>query len=211
MHEVDLYETFISIQGESSYAGQPCFFVRLAGCNLRCAYCDTPCAQGTGEMRSVASILEEAAAARVTIVEVTGGEPLLQEGFGHLATALRDHSGKQVLVETNGAMDISAVPEGVVTVMDVKCPGSGEVDSFDSGNLGRLRSRDEVKFVISDRADYEWAGSFVTTHSLHRKCHAVHFSPIHPGLAGRDLANWIVEDGLPVRLQLQLHRVLNMR
>ena len=166
MHEVDLYETFLSIQGESSYAGLPCFFVRLAGCNLACRYCDTPEARGTGTRRSIASIVEEATAAKAPITEITGGEPLLQEGFACLAVALRDQSGKKVLVETNGALDISIIPEGVTAIMDVKCPGSGESGSFDPANLQRLRSADEVKFVLSDRKDYEWARDFVVSHTL---------------------------------------------
>lgn len=211
MHEVDLYETFVSIQGESSYAGLPCFFVRLAGCNLHCNYCDTPGARTGGMTRSVASILEEATAAEVPIAEITGGEPLMQEGFKHLAVALRDHSHKRVLVETNGAMDISVVPEGVVTIMDVKCPGSGEAGSFDPGNLARLQRADEVKFVITDRSDYVWARDFVVANSLEQRCHAVHFSPVQPTLTGHDLATWILEDEVPVRLQIQLHRLLNMR
>jgi 7-carboxy-7-deazaguanine synthase len=161
--------------------------------------------------RSVASIVEEAAAARAPLAEITGGEPLLQEGFGALATALRDNSGKPVLVETNGSLDISTVPQGVIAVMDVKCPGSGEAASFDRQNLLRLRAYDEVKFVISDRTDYEWARALVSSHALPRKCHALHFSPVHPTLNARDLAEWIVEDRLEVRLQPQLHRLLNVR
>jgi 7-carboxy-7-deazaguanine synthase len=208
---VTVVETFLAIQGESSWAGCPCFFIRLAGCNLRCRYCDTTYAYGPGQTAAVAQLVAEARAARTTLVEVTGGEPLLQPEFTTLARVLRDESGKQVLVETNGTLDLSRVPEGVVAVMDVKCPGSGATVEFDRGNIQRLRPYDEVKFVLCDRADYEWARDFVSRHDLARRCHAVHFSPAWQLLAPCHLAEWLVADGLPVRLQMQLHKLLGTR
>ena len=211
MGYVGVCETFVSVQGESSYAGLPCFFVRLAGCNLRCTYCDTPVVYSEGERRSVASIVTEATAASGILVEITGGEPLLQEAFPELAATLRDRSGKTVLVETNGSRDITIIPEGVITIMDIKCPGSGEVNSFDENNLERLRGRDEIKFVLSDRPDYEWARDFTKSKSLEQRCHAVLFSPVPGVLEAGELARWIMADGLPVRLQVQLHKILGMR
>lgn len=211
MDAVEVCEIFVSIQGESSYAGLPCFFVRLSGCNLRCRYCDTPRAYEVGRPCNIASVVDQAISARLPLVEITGGEPLQQRGFPCLAEALRDKSGSRLLVETNGSLDISVVPDGVVTVMDVKCPGSGEGGSFDERNIARLRSEDEVKFVILDRADYEWAREFVRSHSLAQLCHAVHFSPVDGMIEVRPLADWILEDRLPVRLQVQLHKILKMR
>lgn len=211
MTKIEVFETFRSIQGESSYAGLPCFFIRLAGCNLACRYCDTPAAHGAGTAVPVEELAAQGRAVPAALIEITGGEPLLQDGFEALALALRDHTGKPVLVETNGSRDVSIIPDGVVAIVDVKCPGSGHADSFDPANLDRLRPDDELKFVISDRNDYEWARSFVRERVLQSDAHVVHFSPVHGPLAGRTLAHWILEDGLPVRVQLQLHRILDIR
>ena len=211
MGTVNVCETFTSIQGESTRAGLPCFFIRLSGCNLRCNYCDTKYSYGPGKDASVADLVADCAASRALIVEVTGGEPLLQAGFRELALALRDHSDKLVLVETNGSRDISVIPEGVITIMDVKCPGSGESEEMDLANVGRLRAGDEVKFVLCHRNDYDWARSLVDRHDLASVCSAVFFSPVSGVLDGRKLGEWIVEDGLPVRLQLQLHKVLGFK
>lgn len=210
MHTVLVAEVFESIQGESSYAGLPCWFVRLAGCNLRCAYCDTPAARAGGEETGIDALVEQARLSRAPLAEITGGEPLLQEGFTALAAALRDRAGKTILVETNGTCDIARIPENVTAVMDVKCPGSGEAGAFDFGNVARLRPQDEVKFVLADREDYAWACRFVQEHALGGRCAAVHFSPVAGRLAPGTLAAWILEDAPPVRLQVQLHKVVGV-
>jgi 7-carboxy-7-deazaguanine synthase len=211
MRTVEVCETFVSIQGESSFAGLPCFFIRLAGCNLRCDYCDTIHAYGPGRKTSIDELANTCADADTTICEITGGEPLLQQEFLILATSLRDKSGKTVLVETNGSRDISVVPDGVVTIMDVKCPGSGEHESFDAGNIGRLRKTDEVKFVIKDRRDYEFARGVVSANNLVDVCNAVFFNPVHGAPGSGELGGWVLADGLKVRVQVQLHKVLGMK
>ncbi len=210
---LEICETFTSLQGESSYAGMGCFFIRLTGCNLRCAYCDSRYAfEGQGRTVSVASLLLEAQAVQVPLIEVTGGEPLVQAGTPLLLQGLARIPGKTVLVETNGSLDIACIAAGVVAIVDVKCPDSGASDSFDMANLDRLRPRDELKFVIASRADYEWACRFVRAHDAVRRASSVHFSPVvTAGFRAEELAAWIVEDALPVRLQLQLHRILEMR
>lgn len=212
MASVKVIETFVSLQGESTYAGLSCFFIRLAGCNLRCRYCDTTNAYEGGRDIAVEALVKEAALARTAIIEITGGEPLLQAAFPELATALRDGvEGRPVLVETNGSRDLSVVPDGVAAIVDVKSPGSGEGKSFDMANLARLRPSDEVKFVLTDRPDYEWARDFLNLHGLAARCRAVLFSPAWGALTAGDLGRWILEDRLPVRLQLQLHKVLGMK
>lgn len=208
---VEVCETFVSLQGESTYAGLPCFFVRLSGCNLRCSYCDTPQAYGPGTKRAIPALAAEALAGGAAISEITGGEPLLQPGFAALARALRDATGRPVLVETNGSCDLSLVPEGVIAIMDLKCPGSGEHGRMDMANIGRLRPQDEVKFVLTGRDDYAWAGALVRAHDLHLRCGAVLFSPAAGLLRPEMLAGWILEDRLPVRLQVQLHKMLAFR
>lgn len=208
---VDVVETFTSIQGESTWAGNTCFFIRVSGCNLNCAYCDTRYALERGRAMSIADIVRAADDSRASIVEITGGEPLLQPEFPRLAEALRDETGRPVLVETNGSRDISVIPDDVVAIMDVKCPGSGEHESTDLRNLGRLRQIDEVKFVIGGRGDYDWAAAFVESNALASLCRAVLFSPAFGKLHAKTLAGWILKDRLPVRLQIQLHRLLNMR
>jgi 7-carboxy-7-deazaguanine synthase len=164
-----------------------------------------------GRRVGVGRLVERAAVSPAPLVEITGGEPLLQESFRALAAGLRDGTNKRVLVETNGSMDISAVPAGVVAVVDVKCPGSGEGGSFDPGNLGRLRRYDELKFVISDRRDFEWAAAFVRRNGLPGACAAVLFSPAAGRLDPARLARWIVRGGVAARLQVPLHRVLGLK
>lgn len=209
---MDIAEMFVSIQGESTWAGLGCFFVRLAGCNLRCHYCDTPGALEPGkEQVEIADITQQAKDSRVPLIEVTGGEPLLQEDFPTLVEALLKIPDRTVLVETNGSVDISSIPQGAVAIVDVKCPGSGEGGSFDLENLKRLRPADEVKFVLSGRDDYEWAREFVQKHAVAKRVVAAHFSPVAGQLDAGQLGKWIVEDGLPVRLQVQLHRLIDMR
>lgn len=208
---VNVCETFASLQGESTYAGLTCFFVRLAGCNLRCVYCDTPQAFEPGREMSVDELARAASASGTAITEITGGEPLLQAGCAALAARLCEATRGPVLVETNGTCDISALPDRAVRIMDVKCPGSGAGASFDLDNLRRLRGCDEVKFVISHAADYEWARAFAARHALQARCAAVLFSPARGRLAPADLARWIMRDALPVRLQVPLHSVLGLR
>ncbi len=203
-------ETFVSIQGESTYAGFPCFFVRLSGCNLRCSYCDTASAYVGGEQRTIPSLVDEFHRAGVALVEITGGEPLLQPKTPALAQALVEAGAKPVLVETNGTLDIGVLPHGTVAVVDVKCPGSGWGQSFNFVNLDRLRLHDEVKFVLSDREDFDWAVDFVKRHELKARCAAVLFSPVAGRLDPAVLAGWLVESRLAVRLQLQLHKLLKM-
>ena len=198
-------EIFYSIQGESTYAGRPCVFVRLAGCDLRCTWCDTSYAFSEGHKMSIDEIVRQVGEYGSPLVEVTGGEPLLQEDVYPLMERLLA-GGRTVLLETGGQIDVSRVPGAVVKVMDVKCPASGESDKVAWSNIDRLGSRDQVKFVIQDRRDYEFARDTVTRHALDRRCLAVLFSPVHGVLDPKDLSAWILEDRLPVRLQLQIHK-----
>lgn len=211
MGTVKLFETFTSIQGESSYAGCTCFFIRLAGCNLRCSYCDTKKAYTGGRDVPVSRLISLAKKSKASIVEITGGEPLMQEGFAELVRGLRKNISKDILVETNGSLDISVIPDRVIAVIDVKCPGSGEERSFDKANFKRLRVYDEIKFVISDRKDYEWARKCVINHRLAEKCRAVFFSPVFGKLKAGRLGSWIMKDDLDVRLQVQLHKMINVK
>ena len=198
-------EIFYSIQGESTYTGRPCVFVRLTGCDLRCSWCDTPYAFHEGRKMSVDEVLQEVDKYQSPLVEVTGGEPLLQPDVYPLMEQLVER-GRTVLLETGGQVDVSRVPGAVVKVMDVKCPGSGESDKNEWRNIDRLGSRDQVKFVIKDRADYEFSRDVVTRHALERRCAAVLFSPVHGVMNPKELSEWILEDRLPVRLQLQIHK-----
>ena len=200
-------EIFHSIQGESTHAGRPCVFVRLTACDLRCSWCDTPYAFHEGSKVSVDDVVSRVKAYGCPVVEITGGEPLLQREVYPLMQRLLDE-GLTVMVETGGHLDISGVPEGVVKVMDVKCPGSGESHRVDWSNLDRLRPSDEVKFVIKDRADYEFARAVVTKHDLEARTAAVLFSPVHGVMDPRELAEWILADRLAVRLQLQAHKYI---
>jgi len=211
METVNVAETFVSIQGESSYAGMPCFFIRLAGCNLHCGYCDTPAAHMPGSPAGIPDLVKEAAAAAMPLVEITGGEPLAQPGFRKLAESLCASPGVRVLVETNGSMDISAIPADAVAIVDVKCPDSGEGGSFDQSNWPRLRTSDEIKFVISGRSDYEWARGFLREHEKDPSGRTVFFSPVHGVLDPADLAGWIIKDALAVRLGIQLHKFLRVK
>lgn len=200
-------EIFHSIQGESTYAGQPCVFVRLTACDLRCSWCDTPYAFHEGRRMSVDEVVAAVEQYGCPVVEVTGGEPLLQKEVYPLMNRLLA-SGKTVLLETGGHRSIADVPGEVVRIVDVKCPGSGEAEKNDWENLRRVTARDEVKFVIADRADYEYARDIVRREGLAARVAAVHFSPVHGVLAPADLAAWVLEDRLPVRLQLQVHKYI---
>jgi 7-carboxy-7-deazaguanine synthase len=199
-------EIFHSIQGESSHTGRPCVFVRLTGCNLRCSWCDTAYAFHEGRAMSVEEVLERVRAYDCRLVEVTGGEPLLQPAVLPLMKSLLAE-GYEVLLETGGSLSIAKVPEGVQRIVDVKCPGSGEADRNLWDNLRYLRQGDELKFVLADRDDYLWAREQITRRGLERQATLL-FSAVHEALDPAEMARWILEDGLAVRAQIQLHKVL---
>ncbi|MBD3242539.1 MAG: radical SAM protein [Chitinivibrionales bacterium] len=199
-------ESFISIQGESTFAGLPCAFVRLSGCNLRCTYCDTPYARDEGDERNVDELADEIAESGVGLVEVTGGEPLLQQDTPRLCSRLLER-GLTVLVETNGTRDISVLPDTVVRIMDIKTPGSGQQEQFLEDNLDYLRPTDECKLVICNRTDFDWARDLVRSHDLAARCTVI-LSPASGELSPDRLAEWILAERLPVRLGLQLHKVI---
>jgi 7-carboxy-7-deazaguanine synthase len=217
-------EIFKSIQGEGTRAGLPCVFVRLTGCNLRCTWCDTAYAFHGGKKISVDEVMAQVdelagwggnvagSAASVPLVELTGGEPLLQDEIYRLAEKLI-RAGYTVMIETSGEKFVGRLPREVIKIVDVKCPDSGEADTFEMKNLEAVDEKDEIKFVISSRKDYEFAREFTRKHSLHEKVRQVLFSPVFDdpegkwkGLEPRQLVEWMLEDGLPVRLGLQLHK-----
>lgn len=205
-------EIFHSIQGESTWAGLPCTFVRLTGCPLRCAWCDTAYAFHGGERRTFDEILEEVARHPTKLVEITGGEPLAHPGAVRLADELLERS-YTVLIETSGAFDVSGLDPRVHRIMDLKCPGSGESHRNLWANLDHLTERDEVKFVIADRADYEWARDTIRERGLDRRVldgtlRALLMSPVWGAVDLEAMAGWILEDGLPVRFQTQLHKLI---
>jgi 7-carboxy-7-deazaguanine synthase len=223
-------EIFRSIQGEGTRAGLPCIFVRLTGCNLRCTWCDTAYAFHGGEKMSVEEVLarvnelslapaqketgDAGISQKISLVELTGGEPLLQPEAIPLAQKLLD-KGYRVMVETSGERPIAALPRDVIKIVDIKCPDSGEPNTFQMGNLDALDAKDEIKFVIATRRDYEFARDFMAQHDLARRVHQVIFSPVHadpagawPGMNAQDLVEWILADGLPVRLGLQIHKFI---
>jgi 7-carboxy-7-deazaguanine synthase len=200
-------EIFHSIQGESTHTGRPCVFVRLTACDLRCSWCDTPYAFHEGRKMTVDQVVEDVGAFECPVVEITGGEPLLQPDVYPLMERLLER-GHTVMLETGGHRSIANVPAHVIRIVDVKCPGSGEADKNDWTNLGLLSRSDEVKFVIRDRADYDFAKNVAQEHRLVERCAAVLFSPVHGELPASDLAAWILEDRLRVRLQLQAHKYI---
>ena len=199
-------EIFLSIQGETSLTGWPTVFVRLTGCPLRCRYCDTAYAFDAGEKMSLAAILRAVSGYHTGRVTVTGGEPLAQKNCLSLLNLFCDEN-YQVSLETSGAVDISGVDTRVIKILDLKTPGSGEMQRNRYENLELLRERDEIKFVICDRADYEWCKQKLAEYQLHEHCQVL-FSCSHAQLPARTLADWILEDRLPVRLQIQLHKYL---
>ena len=200
-------EIFYSVQGESTYAGRPCVFVRLTACDLRCSWCDTPYAFHEGRKRPIDDVLREVEAHGCSLVEVTGGEPLLQDEVYPLMERLLAQ-GKTVLLETGGHRSTARVPDQVVTILDVKCPGSGESSRNCLDNLDRLRPHDEVKFVVADRADYEFARDLILDRRLSSRAAAVHLSPVHGMLDPKTLSEWVLADHLPARVQLQLHKYI---
>lgn len=199
-------EIFHSIQGESSYAGWPCVFVRLTGCNLRCRWCDTKYAYGEGEPYTVVEVIDRIRGYGCPLVEVTGGEPLLQEDVYPLMDRLLE-AGYDVLLETNGSLDVSRVPEGVNRIIDIKCPASGMSDRNHWENLSHLRSTDEIKFVVCDRGDYEWAREVIQRYDLANQG-TVLLSVVSTGLFPRDVVKWMLKDRLKARFQLQLHKYI---
>ena len=220
MQTLMVNEIFYSIQGEGSWTGCPCVFVRLMGCHLRCHYCDTAYAFHEGSRHTVDQILDrmERLSSICPLVEITGGEPLLQPHVHDLMLHLCDE-GKTVLLETSGACNISSCDPRVIRILDIKTPGSGEVDRNLWVNIEHLRVRDEIKFILCDRADYEWARELIHRRQLHRLVGTILMSPVHevvpsPEVEGRsslpigDLAEWILRDGLQVRLQTQLHKLI---
>jgi 7-carboxy-7-deazaguanine synthase len=202
-----VFEIYASIQGESTYAGLPCTFVRLAACDLRCTWCDTPYAFTGGRKMSIDDVVDAVSALRITLVELTGGEPLLQADAPALMEQLIER-GHTVLLETGGHRPIDDVPDEVVTIMDVKCPGSGETAKMHWPNIDHLSAGDEVKFVIADRADFEFACGVVEKYDLSTRVAAVLFSPVHGVLAPADLAQWMLDARVPARLQIQAHKYI---
>ena len=200
-------EIYVSVQGESTHVGRPCVFVRLTACNLRCVWCDTPYAFTGGRSLTVDAVVDEVRSLGCRLVEITGGEPLLQPEAIPLMQRLVDE-GFEVLLETGGHMSVEDVPVGVVTILDVKCPGSGEADRMHWPNLDRVSAGDEVKFVIRDRADFDYAVDVVARHDLTARVAAVLFSPVFGVLPPDQLAQWILAAHLPVRLQLQAHKYI---
>lgn len=202
---IRITEIFHSIQGESTHAGRPCVFIRLTGCNLRCSWCDSAYTFTGGEPMSIESILETIATWDCRLVEVTGGEPLAQKESLELIRRLAD-AGYEVLVETSGSIDIEPVDPRAKIILDVKCPGSGEERKNFWPNLAKLRAHDEVKFVLADRADYDYALGVIREHGLEGR--ALLFSPVWGSLDLKDLAAWMLEDGIEARLQIQLHKLI---
>ena len=199
-------EIFFSLQGETSRVGLPTVFVRLTGCPLRCNYCDTTYAFTGGKTMTLDAILAEVARYGAHYVTVTGGEPLAQKNSLSLLQALCD-AGYEVSLETGGALDVSGVDARVVKVLDIKTPASGEMEKNLWGNLEYLNSHDEIKFVLCDEADYQWAKQVLAEHKLAQRCEVL-FSPAQGQITARDVAEWILRDHLPVRLQVQLHKLL---
>jgi 7-carboxy-7-deazaguanine synthase len=200
-------EIFYSIQGESTRAGQPCVFVRLTACDLRCTWCDTPYAFHEGHKMSVDDVIASVDEHDCPLVEITGGEPLLQDDVYPLMDRLLA-SGRSVMLETGGHRPIDRVPRAVKKIVDVKCPGSGESHRNDWRNLELLAPHDEVKFVIADRADYEFARDVIARHGLAHRAAAVLLSPVHGTLDPKTLSEWMLADHLPARLQLQIHKYI---
>jgi 7-carboxy-7-deazaguanine synthase len=202
-----VHEIYASVQGESTFAGLPCAFVRLTGCNLRCSWCDTPQAFRGGARLPRSEVLSRVLALGTPLVELTGGEPLLQPGSLPLMAELCD-AGRTVLVETSGEADVARVDPRVHRIMDLKCPGSGEARRNRWSNLEHLTARDEIKFVLADRADYEWMRDVLRQRRLERVTPNLLASTVWGKLAPRELVSWVLEDRLPVRVQVQVHKVI---
>ncbi len=206
MDKLRVKEIYRSIQGESTWAGWPCTFVRTAGCDIRCTYCDETHAFSGGELISIPRLLSRVKEEGAPLVEVTGGEPLLQKNLPQFVSRLLD-DGHTVLIETGGHHDISVIDSRAHIILDIKSPGSGMHAHGDLANLDRLSAGDELKLVLCDRADYEWARDLVREHRFEVRI-PIHFSPVVPGVDPQELARWILDDRLPVRLNLQLHKFI---
>ncbi len=204
--ELLVSEIFASLQGESTYAGARCAMVRLTGCNLRCRWCDTAYAFAGGEVMRVAAVVERVAALAVPLVEVTGGEPLAQPAALALLRALCD-AGHTVLLETSGSLPIGAVDPRVIKIVDFKAPSSGETEANDWGNVAALAAHDQVKLVLADRRDFDWAARLIAEERLAERC-VVLLSPVWGELEPRTLAEWLLAERLPARLGVQLHKLL---
>jgi 7-carboxy-7-deazaguanine synthase len=202
-----IHEIYASVQGESSFVGIPCTFVRTTGCNLRCRWCDTPEAFGGGTRMTRAAVLERALSFETPLVELTGGEPLMQPEVLPLMTELCD-AGRTVLIETSGERDVSAVDPRVHKIMDLKAPGSGEGHRNRYENLAHLTERDEIKFVLADRADYDWMRNLIAERDLPAIGATLLASPVHGELDAKALVSWVLEDKLAVRVQLQIHKYI---
>ncbi len=204
---LNLCEIFYSLQGESTFAGLPCVFIRLSGCNLDCTWCDTPYAQAESTRYSIEEILEQVASFDCRLVEITGGEPLMQDATPNLAHALIK-KGFSVLVETNGSRDISLLPKDCIKIVDIKCPSSNEKDSFLDKNIAALSPLDEIKFVIGNRDDYAYARTIIQDRLVHIQPSKIHLSPVFGQIDLGMLAQWIIEDHLSARLSLQQHKII---
>ena len=200
-------EMFYSIQGESTYSGRPCTFIRLTGCNLRCSYCDTQYAYEEGVRMEINQIIHRVATYKCPLVEISGGEPLLQNETPLLVSKLLEN-GYMVLMETNGSLDISRVDERCIKIVDIKCPSSNESDKNDLENLKRLHPKDQIKFVIGNREDYMYSKNIITLHCPYFLEDHILFSPASGIMSPADLASWILEDHLNVRLHVQLHKMI---
>ena len=203
---LEVTEIYKSVQGESTYMGLPCVFIRLTGCNLRCVWCDTPHAFHDGKKLSIHQIIDEVKSYDINLVEITGGEPLLQKEVFPLMESLLKNKFK-VMLETSGSLAINNVPAKVIKIIDLKCPGSGEENKNLWENLNHLTSTDEIKFVIADKTDYEWSKKVLQDYELDKKV-PVLFSPVFEKLKLKDLTEWILKDNLPVRLHIQLHKYI---
>ena len=203
---IKINEIYLSVQGESSHSGLPCVFIRLTGCNLRCSWCDTAYAFHEGKNMSIDEILRKVCGFGVKLVEITGGEPLMQDNVYHLMNKLIE-KGHKVMLETGGSISFERVPRDVIKIMDLKCPGSGEQEKNNLENLKLLFPHDEVKFVILDRKDYEWSRDLIKRLKINETAHVL-LSPVFEKLDLKDLVKWVLEDRLPVRLQTQLHKII---
>ena len=203
---IKINEIYLSVQGESTHTGLPCIFIRLTGCNLRCSWCDTAYAFHEGKNMSIDEILQKVESFGIHLVEITGGEPLMQDNIYTLMMRLIK-KGYKVMLETGGSISLERVPKDVIKIMDLKCPGSGEQEKNNLDNLKLLAPHDEVKFVILDRKDYEWSRDIIKKYKINETAHIL-LSPVFDKLELKEMVKWILEDRLPVRLQTQLHKII---
>ena len=203
---IKINEIYLSVQGESTHTGLPCIFIRLTGCNLRCSWCDTAYAFHEGKNMSIDEILQKVENFGIHLVEITGGEPLMQDNVYTLIRRLIE-KGYKVMLETGGSISLERVPKDVIKIMDLKCPGSGEQEKNNLDNLKLLAPHDEVKFVILDKKDYEWSRDIIKKYKINETAHVL-LSPVFDKLELKEMVKWILEDRLPVRLQTQLHKII---